>query len=62
MIEPAQQAYPNLNFVVGSMTKLEIPDNGLDGILAYYSTHHKPPELLPLLLAEFHRTLATDAI
>lgn len=28
------------------------------GILAFYSTHHTPPGLLPVIFAEFHRTLA----
>ncbi|MGW8884559.1 class I SAM-dependent methyltransferase [Streptomyces sp. NPDC055749] len=58
MIELARQAYPSLNFTVGSMTELAIGDNELGGILAYYSAHHTPPELLPVVFAEFHRTLA----
>ncbi|MGW1259825.1 class I SAM-dependent methyltransferase [Streptomyces sp. NPDC002513] len=58
MIELARLAYPSLNFTVGSMTALAIRDNQLGGILAYYSTHHTPPELLPTVFAEFHRTLA----
>ncbi|OPC84408.1 SAM-dependent methyltransferase [Embleya scabrispora] len=58
MIESARQAYPNLDFTVGSMTALAIGDDELGGILAYYSTHHTPPDLLPLVFAEFHRTLA----
>jgi SAM-dependent methyltransferase len=58
MIELARQAYPHLRFAVGSMTALEIGDHDLGGILAYYSTHHTPPELLPVVFAEFHRTLA----
>ncbi|MFE6400993.1 class I SAM-dependent methyltransferase [Streptomyces alboflavus] len=58
MIELAREAYPNLRFAVGSMTALEIGDNNLGGILAFYSTHHTPPELLPVVFAEFHRTLA----
>lgn len=58
MIEVAQQAYPSLKFTVGSMTALAIGDDELGGILAYYSTHHTPPELLPVVFAEFHRTLA----
>jgi len=58
MIELARSAYPNLRFSVGSMTALEIEDDTLGGILAYYSTHHTPPELLPIVFAEFHRTLA----
>ncbi|GAA2357693.1 class I SAM-dependent methyltransferase [Streptomyces violaceusniger] len=58
MIELAREAHPNLRFAVGSMTALEIGDHDLGGILAYYSTHHTPPELLPVVFAEFHRTLA----
>ncbi|MER6290466.1 class I SAM-dependent methyltransferase [Streptomyces sviceus] len=58
MIELARQAYPTLNFQVGSMTALPLPDNELGGILAFYSTHHTPPELLPVVFAEFERTLA----
>ena len=58
MIELAREAYPDLRFTVGSMTALEIGDHGLGGILAYYSTHHTPPESLPVVFAEFHRTLA----
>jgi SAM-dependent methyltransferase len=58
MIELARQAHPGLSFTVGSMTALPVPDNALGGILAYYSTHHTPPELLPVVFAEFERTLA----
>ncbi|MFH8223676.1 class I SAM-dependent methyltransferase [Streptomyces sp. NPDC018057] len=58
MVELARSAYPDLRFSVGSMTALEIGDGTLGGILAYYSTHHTPPELLPSVFAEFHRTLA----
>ncbi|MDF3288134.1 class I SAM-dependent methyltransferase [Streptomyces silvisoli] len=58
MIELARQDHPSLNFKVGSMTALALQDDGLGGILAYYSTHHTPPELLPVVFAEFHRTLA----
>ncbi|MFD4414239.1 class I SAM-dependent methyltransferase [Streptomyces sp. NPDC058246] len=59
MIELAREAHPDLRFAVGSMTALEIGDHELGGILAYYSTHHTPPELLPVVFAEFHRTLAS---
>ncbi|MER5183142.1 class I SAM-dependent methyltransferase [Streptomyces sp. NPDC002896] len=58
MIELARQAHPGLSFTVGSITALEIGDDTLGGILAYYSTHHTPPELLPVVYAEFQRTLA----
>ncbi|MGW0988529.1 class I SAM-dependent methyltransferase [Streptomyces sp. NPDC002486] len=58
MVELARAAYPELRFTVGSMTALEIGSGELGGILAYFSTHHTPPEWLPTVFAEFHRTLA----
>ncbi|ARF80902.1 class I SAM-dependent methyltransferase [Kitasatospora aureofaciens] len=58
MIELARHAHPNLRFTVGSMTALEMEDDELGGILAWYSTHHTPPQWLPAVFAEFHRTLA----
>lgn len=58
MIALARDTYPHLSFSVGSITDLEIGDGVLGGILAYYSTHHTPPELLPVVFAEFRRTLA----
>ncbi|WP_072487694.1 class I SAM-dependent methyltransferase [Streptomyces atratus] len=41
-----------------SMTALDLADDELGGILAYYSTHHTPPEALPVVFTDFHRTLA----
>ncbi|MFE9537274.1 class I SAM-dependent methyltransferase [Streptomyces sp. NPDC006691] len=61
MVELARRAHPELSFSVGSMTALPIADDGLGGILAYYSTHHTPPALLPVVFGEFHRTLAPGA-
>ncbi|MET8008420.1 class I SAM-dependent methyltransferase [Streptomyces sp. NPDC005271] len=58
MIELARQAHPGLRFTVGSMTALDLRDGELGGVLAFYSTHHTPPEQLPGVFAEFHRTLA----
>jgi SAM-dependent methyltransferase len=58
MIELARQAYPDLRFAVGSMTALDLRDDELGGILAYFSTYHTPPQWLPVVFAEFHRTLA----
>jgi SAM-dependent methyltransferase len=58
MIELARLAYPNLRFTTGSMTSLELKGDEVGGILAWYSTHHTPPQWLPAVFAEFHRTLA----
>ncbi|WP_431961273.1 class I SAM-dependent methyltransferase [Actinacidiphila sp. bgisy160] len=58
MVEVARRAHPHLRFTVGSMTALDIGDGELGAVLAYYSTHHTPPELLPVVFAEFRRVLA----
>ncbi|CAM5239026.1 Methyltransferase domain-containing protein OS=Streptomyces chartreusis OX=1969 GN=HUT05_18835 PE=4 SV=1 [Streptomyces chartreusis] len=59
MIGLARHAYPDLRFTEGSMTVLEMRGDELGGILAWYSTHHTPPQWLPGVFAEFHRTLAS---
>lgn len=58
MIEIARRDHPDLRFDVGTMTAIELPDGGLAGIVAWYSILHTPPEVLPTVFAEFHRTLA----
>ncbi|MER6696744.1 methyltransferase domain-containing protein [Streptomyces fimicarius] len=58
MVGLARAAHPELRFDVGSMSALEADDGELGGVLAFYSTHHLPPEALPDAFAEFHRTLA----
>ncbi|MFD8544560.1 class I SAM-dependent methyltransferase [Streptomyces sp. NPDC059649] len=58
MIKLARQAYPGLQFDVGSMAALDIADGVLDGVLSRWSVIHTPPPELPAILAEFHRVLA----
>jgi SAM-dependent methyltransferase len=58
MVAIARRTYPNLRFDVGSMTALDIGDGELGGIVAWWSIIHTPPEVLPVVFAEFHRTLA----
>jgi SAM-dependent methyltransferase len=58
MVAVARQAHPGLRFEVGSMLSLDLPDGGLGGILAWYSTIHVPDERLPGAFAEFWRVLA----
>ncbi|MET8509685.1 methyltransferase domain-containing protein [Streptomyces sp. NPDC004787] len=58
MVEIARRTQPHLPFAVGSMTALGLRDGALAGVLAYYSTHHTPPEHLPAVYREFHRVLA----
>ncbi|MEV6955880.1 class I SAM-dependent methyltransferase [Streptomyces sp. NPDC051183] len=58
MVAVARRTYPGLRFEVGSMAALDIADEVLGGVLAWYSTVHTPPgELLPLFV-EFARVPA----
>ncbi|MFE0774524.1 class I SAM-dependent methyltransferase [Streptomyces sp. NPDC058861] len=54
----ARRRHPDLQFGEGSMTDLDLADGSLGGIIAWYSTVHTPPELLPVVFAEFYRVLA----
>ncbi|MFE7390329.1 class I SAM-dependent DNA methyltransferase [Streptomyces sp. NPDC057582] len=58
MVAVARKTYPDLRFDVGSMNALDLDDDSLGGIVAWYSIIHTPPELLPEVFAEFHRVLA----
>lgn len=57
MIAVARRTYPELSFGTGSMTALDLADGSLGGIVAFYSTVHTPPEVLPKVFAEFTRVL-----
>ena len=57
MIEVARGSHPGVRFEVGSMLALDLPDDSLGGVLAWYSTIHVPDEQLPRALAEFRRVL-----
>ncbi|MFI9772859.1 class I SAM-dependent methyltransferase [Streptomyces sp. NPDC052415] len=54
----ARRRHPELRFDEGSMTDLDLADGSLGGVIAWYSIVHTPPELLPVVFAEFHRVLA----
>ncbi|MFF5336622.1 class I SAM-dependent methyltransferase [Streptomyces sp. NPDC013181] len=54
----ARRRHPDLQFDEGSMTDLNLADDSLGGIIAWYSIVHTPPKLLPAVFAEFHRVLA----
>jgi SAM-dependent methyltransferase len=57
-IAVARRRYPDLQFDEGSMTDLDLANGSVGGVIAWYSTVHTPPELLPVVFAEFHRVLA----
>ncbi|MEV0070215.1 class I SAM-dependent methyltransferase [Amycolatopsis sp. NPDC050768] len=57
MVEVAREAYPGLEFEVGSMAALPLADASLAGALAWYSLIHTPPEQLSVLIMELARVL-----
>jgi SAM-dependent methyltransferase len=62
MIEVARRDHPGLDFRVGSMTALDLPDGGLTGVIAWWSIIHLPREVVPTAFAEFHRVLAPGGV
>ncbi|MFI6784497.1 class I SAM-dependent methyltransferase [Micromonospora sp. NPDC050276] len=54
----ARAAHPNVDFQLGSLERLDVPDESIDGILAWYSLIHLPPQELDGVLKEFRRVLA----
>jgi SAM-dependent methyltransferase len=58
MIEVARRDRPELDFRVGSMTALDVPDGSVAGIVSWWSIIHLPRDVVPQAFAEFHRVLA----
>lgn len=62
MIEEARRRNPGLDFAVGSMTDLDLPDGSVGGVCAWYSTIHVPDRHLSGVFAEFHRVLVPNGL
>jgi SAM-dependent methyltransferase len=60
MVAEARRLNPDLNFQVGSMTRLDVDDGQFHGLCAWYSVIHVPDELLPQVFSEFRRVLRPD--
>lgn len=58
MVALAREEHPGLHFAEGTITALDLADEALGGILAWYSVIHTPPPEVPAVFAEFHRVLA----
>jgi ubiquinone/menaquinone biosynthesis C-methylase UbiE len=54
-IAHARAAHPHARYRLGSMTRLDVEDHSVAGILAWYSLVHLPPPDLDDVLAEFRR-------
>ena len=62
MIEVARRDHPGLDFRVGSMTALDLPDRELTGVISWWSIIHLPRDVVPQAFAEFHRVLAPGGV
>ena len=56
-VDAARRRNPHLPFLTGSMTELDLADESVGGVCAWYSTVHLPEAALPVALAQFHRVL-----
>jgi SAM-dependent methyltransferase len=61
-VDHARSNWPNIDFAIGSLHALDVPDRSLGGILAWYSLIHCEPTSLTAVLAEFRRILSRGAI
>ncbi|WDZ87751.1 class I SAM-dependent DNA methyltransferase [Micromonospora cathayae] len=62
MIGVARRDHPGLRFEVGSMTRLDLADDSLTGLLAWFSLIHVPDDEVPGVLAEFRRVLRPGGV
>ena len=62
MIRWATRLNPGLDFRVGDLRSLDLPDASLAGIVAFYSILHLEPAELGAALREFRRVLAPDGL
>ncbi len=57
MLEQARQFNPDISFLEGDMTSLDLPDGALAGIAAFYAIVNNAKESLPAVFREMHRVL-----
>ena len=57
MIALARRDHPELRFEVGSMTALDLAEDSVAGVLAFWSVIHVPDHSVPGVFGQFHRVL-----
>lgn len=59
-IESARANRPEVEFAVGSMCPLDLPDGSLSGILAWYSLIHYEPDAVGDVIRAFRKALSDN--
>jgi SAM-dependent methyltransferase len=62
MVRQARQLHPKIEFRVGDMRSLDLPDGTLAGIVAFYSLIHLEDREIPPALCEMLRVLAPGGL
>lgn len=57
-VTSARRRFAGVDFLVGDLAALPLPDGAVGGVLAWFSVIHTPPESLPGVLAELARVLS----
>jgi len=57
MVAIARRDYPHLRFEVGTMTDLDLADDSVAGIVAFWSVIHVPDDAVPGVFEQFRRVL-----
>jgi len=57
MVAIARRDYPDLRFDVGTMTDLDLADDSVVGIVAFWSVIHVPDRAIPGVFEQFRRVL-----
>jgi SAM-dependent methyltransferase len=62
MVAIARRDYPDLRFDVGTMTDLDIPDDSVVGIVAFWSVIHVPDRAISGVFEQFRRVLRPQGL
>src|SRR5688572_14914742 len=62
MIAIARRDYPDLRFEVGTMTDLDLADDSVTGVLAFWSVIHVPVHSMPGVFKQFRRVLRPQGL
>ena len=62
MIAIARRDYPGLRFEVGTMTDLDLADDSVVGIVAFWSVIHVPDHAVPGVFEQFRRVLRPQGL